>query len=492
MPVAASIMTTIAAFSPFMFMSGIMGKFVQNIPFAVIIALMMSWFESMFILPSHLSHFSRRKFDADDSHEHHAPENQKIFGPIYRTYTKMLKWSVNHRYIFSAITTVALISSILFAVKFMPFELFSSKGIEIFFVRLETPIETPIERMEEYTARAEKFVAKLDKNELQNFSTQVGIMADDPNDPFTRISSNLSQIAVYLTPEEDRDRTAEQISEKLKKEIAAAIPELTEVKVTRVRNGPPVGKPIALKIKGDDFDELQKISKEVQGYLNTLKGVTDVTDNYNEGKNELRVKVDLRRASEVGLTVADIASSVRNAFQGGQATKINVGDEEIFVVVRFSADERENWNSMSRILVPNARGNLIPLRTVATIERVPGIQAIFRDEMRRTITVTGDIDKTMRGEDGKPLTSLSVNKKIEKKFEDLSNRYPGNTLQFGGEYEDTAESMASLARAGATSDYHAHHSSRCDWCYHFFVLSRHAPELHGTSWPGSVEWCCGQ
>jgi len=248
---------------------------------------------------------------------------------------------------------------------------------------------------------------------------------------------------VYLTPFSGRDREATDILDSLRKDTMDIHNEFTKIEFGMVKTGPPVGKPVSIAIKGDDFDVMKKISEEYKSYLSTIPGLKDVKDDYEDYKSELRVYVDEKNAAITGITVFDIATTIRSCFEGTVATKIKKTDEEIDIRVIFPESMRKSLGSIRNVKIANRSGSLIPITEVVRFdENASGISVIKRKDWRRLINVTADID-----EDAKNVTSVSVNNMLKEKFADVDERYPGYTASYEGEFKDTSDSMASLLKS---------------------------------------------
>lgn len=440
-PVTATILTTMAAFTPLMMMTGIMGKFIRSIPIVIIIALFASMFEAFIVLPSHISDFVRIKKDKNGKAI--SKKNTVWFKNLLTFYTKVLKAAIERRYKVCLGVLLAFIFCIILAVKVMPVEMFSSRGIEIFFIRAEAEIGTPVDKTDEYISKVEDEIAKLPENELDAFVTQIGLMGEDPHDPHTKRGTHLAQTVVYLTPESARKRNAGQIIDALK-EKTKDLGGFKKLNYEKVRPGPPIGKPVAIRIRGESYDIMKVISAKFKDYLNTIPGVSDVNDDYEAGKEELMVVVDEDAAASAYLTIGEIARSVRSAFEGGVATSIKreKAAEEIDVLVRFPEDQRNSMKAFDKILIPNRYGNLIPLKEVAKLEKKEGLFEVSHLDGKRVINIKADIDTDVT-------KSVIVNKNIIKEFKDIESQYPGYTIKYGGEHEEMTKSMASLFKSFA-------------------------------------------
>ncbi|HEX4925111.1 MAG TPA: efflux RND transporter permease subunit, partial [Bdellovibrionales bacterium] len=372
-PVAASVATTSFVFLPMMFMSGIFGKFIREIPIAVITCLAVSLFETYFILPAHISHWIRKK-GADPAPKQHGPLTRFLIrsrgfweDKIVPTYIRWLELTLNYRYVVAAGVIVLFIGSIFMATNVMKFILFPREGIEIFFLRVEAPTGSSLEQTSEIMKPFEKTISELPGHELDAFTTSVGIQQQDPNDPFTRRGSEIAQISVFLTPETQRDRQADDIIADLRQKIGT--PEGLKVSFSRVNPGPPQGKPVSIGVRAANYDDILPVVREIKEMLTKQPGVTDIEDSYTLGKEELIVNVNSNEAAAAGLSVAQVANSVRASYEGLVATTIRELDEEINVRVSLPRQERADASVLEEILVPNAMGNLVELGRVAKLSK---------------------------------------------------------------------------------------------------------------------------
>lgn len=435
-PVTVTILTTIAAFSPLMFMSGMMGKFIWGIPVVVIIALSASLFEALVILPSHFSDFVRvgKNF--------RSRKELPWFKKLLNFYTKVVNKALKKRYWVIGGIFLAFILTVLLA-KTMPFVLFSSEeGIEQFYIRAETPVGTNLYTTNKLIQQIEEIVEDMPENELDAYTTQVGLIGQSwMYDEYGKQGSHVAQITVYLTPYTQRENTPSQIIERLRKRTNE-VEGFDKIYFEKEQAGPPVGKAIAIQIRGEDFSVLEEISDKVMTFLQNLKGVSDVTSDYELGRGEIRVIIDEDKASRAFLSIREIAASIRNAFKGGVATSIKPvkAEEEIDVVVRFPKEYRQKRVAFDKIVVPNKFGNLISLNKIAHLEDKVSVARIRHLDGKRVVTVRADVDN-------KNMTSAKANSLLEKQFRDISKQYPGYRIGYGGEQEENVQSINSFKRA---------------------------------------------
>ncbi len=437
-PVFTTVLTTIAAFSPLIFMSGLLGKFIKQIPLVVCIALGASLIEAFIILPSHLADFTRPNPDDGNKSKGKALWMRKVI----EKYGILLVHALKNRYRVCVGVFLLFLIAIIVAKFFMPFILFSSRGVEQFMIRAEAEVGTPLSKMNELMLEVEDLVASMPDEYVDTYETQVGILEEERGfDPDVGRGSNLAQVNVYLTPSQTRKKTAQEIMDEYRHELKK-ITGFEKLYFREFKDGPPVGKPVYLRIRGENYDIINKIVSEVKNYLDSLEGVMDITDSYNLGDREFHVLVDAEAASSAYLSISQVASSIRNAFEGIIATSIKPtkAEEEIDVRVRLPEHQRNQLDIFDNLVIANKFGNLIPLNTIASIRETQGLRSVRHIDGKRFVSVSAEVDN-------KKITSAKANQLLRNKFKNVAIDNPGYTIRYGGEEEETRESMRSLVLA---------------------------------------------
>lgn len=435
-PVTASVLTTIAAFMPMLMMAGPLGKFMGIIPKVVSFALAASLWEAFFILPSHLAEFSR-------------PVRQKAmrgagstwFVAIQAMYTSLLTKLLLRRYrsIFS-IAGFGIIVLVI-AVGTLDVVLFPNQEFETFMVKAELDPSHKIEQTEKICSVPEKLLLDLPLEENLSVETNIGMKTANLGlkEGGYEYASSFAQIKSRLSDHRGRKRTGEEILADIREKIAA-MKNGHLFRVDKEMGGPPVGKAVAVRILGDDFQVLEMLSNKVMEELGKIKGVVDIEDNFRPGKDELQVIVDEDKAALYNLDVESIANTIRYAYQGSVASKYRDANDEVDILVKFDAQTRNNRQGILDIKISNSDGAMIPLKNVAATELTSGYGKIRRYDEKRVITVTANIETGVN-------TSRTVNLEIKKIMGPVMQRYPGYIMNLGGEYEDTEKSMASMVQS---------------------------------------------
>lgn len=442
-PILGSYLTTVAAFLPLAFMSGIMGKFIWQIPFMVIVALTMSLLESFFLLPGRYSVFSRLMVSSKDRPKGKIRQKVRqyydgLFQTLNAGFFHLIRKVIAKPYHALAVVLIALLSSI-GVLGVMNFNLFPKEGIDFVLVRAEFPPSFSAQETARKLVYLENIASKIPKEELQSSIVKVGIQQTDPTDPLTRIGENLGMLQIILVPETERKRTAQEIFGELEEEFKA-LPFADKVMVDLIVNGPPIGAAVTVAIEGPDYEVLQTISQEMQTLLRETPGVINIGDDYNFGREEIQIRVKDSSSALTGIDTQTVASFVRTAMEGIEAANLRKGKDEIKVMILNQDRFRNDSSDLDSIMIPNRYGLLTPLTAVTEKTVYKGVEAFFHNDFEKAITVTADVDE-------KTTSSIDVNQKIIQNFGNIGERYLGYGIKFRGEQEETDQSMVSLGKA---------------------------------------------
>jgi len=421
-PVLTTVLTTFLVFAPMFFMPGVFGKYIVPIPLAISLALFISLIEAMIVLPAHMA--STMKHISVKS------TGRNWFRKISEKYGRLVFRFLKGRYILVLIFVIFLGGSFWYAGSYMKFILFPSETAGHFYVGYELPIGTPLLITADKIEAIENFVAELPEEELSSFTTRIG------TNPFINAETeNYAYLSVNLTPYNQRSRTAEKIVEALR-EKTKPLEEQGEVIYLITSGGPPVGKPISLRLVGSDDGFRTTFADSVEAYLANIEGVKDITRDDKQGKDQVEIQIRYDRLARMGLTVADVAQNVRIAYDGEIVTSVRYGDEDVNFRVMVEEKARKRLDYLKEVLIPNRQGRLIPLKEVASLEIGPGQSDYRHYDGERTVTIEADLNQDIA-------TPLEVTDKVLTHF-DMDRDWPGIQLGLGGEIFETEQSMAGL------------------------------------------------
>jgi multidrug efflux pump subunit AcrB len=225
-------------------------------------------------------------------------------------------------------------------------------------------------------------------------------------------------------------------------EVRRALATLTgaQVKVDRPEEGPPTGKPVSIRLIGEDYRRLSEVSAELRRRLAGIDGLYNVDQDYDEGFPEIRVHVDRQQAARAQLNTRQIGLAVRTALAGTEVAKYRTGEDEYEIVVRLPPSDRRSVDRLEELTIPDEDGRPVPLSTVARIERAAGPSAIRRVDLDRVITVDADVDYAA-GYSDPQMRALAAREL------DQMTLPAGVRWEFGGSNEEEAAARAFLSQA---------------------------------------------
>ncbi|MCH8333695.1 efflux RND transporter permease subunit, partial [Candidatus Sumerlaeota bacterium] len=268
-PVIATVLTSIAAFLPLLLMEGVLGKFMGVIPVVVTLALIASLFEALYVLPSHVAEWGTGK----GKRRSHSMRPWVIV--LTRIYEKIISRFLRFRYGIVGLTIAIAVFCVNLAVVHMDFILFGGRDLQAFALAIEAPSGASLQETTRILNELEKRSLAVAEHapEIKHIRMEVGIISRGPMGGIS--GGNVGQISFELVGLHERERMGQEV----KDEIREAIRDVAGARTMTfedARMGPPVGKPIQVRIRGDNFDTLKEISREVQAFLRTLYGVTDI------------------------------------------------------------------------------------------------------------------------------------------------------------------------------------------------------------------------
>ncbi|TGL44504.1 efflux RND transporter permease subunit [Leptospira perdikensis] len=439
-PIIGSYLTTVAAFLPMAFMSGIMGKFIWQIPFMVIVALTLSLFESFLLLPVRYAQFTSHEVKKRSKHrEKFRSVLENGFESLKSGFTNFITKVVNRPFIALGSILIVFLSSC-GLVGLMNFNLFPKEGIDYVMVRAEFPPDFSSQETTKQLQYFQPILDRIPKSEVQSIILKIGIQQTDPTDPLTRIGEQLGMAQIILVPETERKRTAQEIFGELEPDLKK-LPGAVSVMVDLVVNGPPIGAAVTVAIEGRDYKTLKQISNEMQGFLKKQEGVININDDYKPGREEIQIRVKDTASAITGIDTEITAYYVRTAMEGLEASNFRKGKDEVKIVIQNDDQFRDGLEDLDSIQISNKFGLLTPITAVTTKTRVQGIEALYHNDYEKAITVLADVDEAKT-------SSTIVNGKIVEEFGNIGKKYPGYKIKFRGEQEETAKSMVSLLTAG--------------------------------------------
>ena len=448
MPIIASTATTLAAFLPLVLWDGIVGEFMQWLPITLIIVLSSSLFVALVINPMLISLFMKV-----DPEKENRPT---IIKALEKSYQKFLNYALSGKNPYGILAgTFSLLFlaaglMYLFPPKILFFPDTEAKQV---FVFLEYPIGTDIEETNLLSKRIESDIENhLKQYEVdgENFLVtsvigQVGEGTADPSQGQTGGNTpNKARITVDFVKFQDRKGVS---SEQVLREISEAIQGYPGVRIVvdKPGDGPPTGSAINLEIKGDNYELILETANNLKQFIDraNIPGIEELKLDIDQGKPELLVQVDRQKARRLGISTAQIGSSLRTALYGKEVSTYKDLKDDYPINIRLKNAFRYDRNALmnQKITFRNqssGRIKQVPISAVASTQNNSSFNAVKRIDMDRVVTVYSNVLSGYNPTD--------VNAKIKTFIEDFEVP-KGLEISFTGEQEKQAEEMAFLSKA---------------------------------------------
>ena len=497
--IIASTATTVAAFIPLMFWPSLMGEFFKYLPITLIIVLSSSLFVALVVNPVLTSDLiktgnsersPKRKFWIKNgilflisillylgsagvwgglflaaviipilNRYGLTPGGnwfmQKMMPRIENRYAQFIKYALTgwKPILFMiGMIVVFIVSMMTFALNPPPIVFFPDNQPNYVNVFIETPLGTDIETTNKISKDLESRITKAVQKDsviIEAILTQVGEKTADPNEgsPNMGSSPNKARITVSFFEYEKRVFLSDVNTSDIMSNIKDATKDFPKAQITVGKDnmGPPVGKPINVEVKGENYltliEEVEKIKKKMEDA--NLKGVDQLKTDLELGKPMLEISINQEASRRFGLSTMQIAGTIRTALLGKEISKYKQGEDDYKIKLRFKDEYRYNLNNLlnTRITFRNpANGKIsqVPISAVATVNYNSTYGSIKRKDMDRVISIYSEVEE-----------GANANELVAQ-YKDLLADHEireGYEFKFTGEQEEQAESMAFLGGA---------------------------------------------
>jgi multidrug efflux pump subunit AcrB len=433
--VLSAILTTCVAFSFFLFIEGTLGEFFGDVAIVVIAALGFSLIEVLLFLPAHLAHIKDLSDEAKPNKLKEQVEQllikfrDVIFQPI-------MNFTIHNKLFTSLVVTAAFILTI---------GAFKGGLIQgVFFPNIEqntvnVSLELPSGTSEKVTVETMNYIMERVEKLNQDYANREDVGQELFVDLEVQYGpqSNQALATIYLLGSEERNIRSFDISNDLRRAVGP-IPRAEKLSYATQS---PFGKPINISLSGNDYGKLRSAIEELKTAILATGEAKDIITNDKVDQPELNVSLnDAGRA--MGFTELGLISQIRNGFFGYEAQRLQRGDDEAKVWVRYAREDRQSLDQLENMQVRAPNGELVAVKDIATLERQNGLIAINHRDGRREITLEGEIASLETN-----VVQLLGQVQTEL-LPPILARYPGIDVSFEGQQRDTAKLQKSIANVG--------------------------------------------
>lgn len=456
-PATFGVLTTIAAFAPMLFVGGIVGPFFEAMSVVVILCLMFSLVESKLILPAHLVHARIKPIDEDDLFN---PQRKigtlrkipRFFQKIQRHVQHGLQWLIHKWYVPALQKTLAnrgLTLTVFAAVLILTIGLMKSSFVRtVLFPDVPSDFIQVSMEMQNGTAPMVRDMA-LSSIEQAAFDINSEYLAENnsASEPIDHLivftdGDTGGVVIAELYRGEDRPVGSDDLIGMWREKVG----EIAGIKDLTFSGGNNIGgdAPLSFKLSGNDYEGLGKAAAEFEDKLAEYNGVFDIVNSSNAGGQEIRLDIK-PEAEALGLTMSSLGRQVRQAFYGEEAQRIQRGQNELKVMVRYPLSERRSVADLENMRIRTPGGDEVPFNSVAEVSFGEAYSSISRQNRKRSLTVSADIDPELV-EPGEIIEEIA-----DEYVPGLLSRYPGVDYSLEGASLEETELVRNLSIASVAA-----------------------------------------
>lgn len=369
----AATLAVIAIFMPVIFMNGVIGKFFFQFGVTLSVAVMLSYFEAITLAPARCAQMLQT---SREGRSRLGLAVDRAFSALERFYARTLRVALAHP-VKVLVSAVVLLAASGFLATRIPTEFIPSQDQSRLNVRLSTESGATAVAAQPLLARAEERIAKYPEIART----------------LVTLSDSSGQISLTLVPPEERKKSAQELMQELRKDLSgiaglrASIQDPSQQGFGSSKGGSPVD----FTIRGADWDALVAAATKMMSDLQASGAVADLTSDYQVGASELQLVPDRRRATELGVSVSELGTTVSALVGGNTIGKFSSGGRRIDIRMRLLASQRTRPEDLSGVLIRSQSGGFVPLSMLVTANETPVQQTISRLDRERAIRLSANV-----------------------------------------------------------------------------------------------------
>ncbi len=392
MAVMATTLSLVVIFLPVGFMQSIPGRFFKSVALTMAFAIMVSLLISFTLTPmlsARMLKRLKRKSDEMPPEGAKKPEGEKaslIMRLLDRVYAKMLIFSLRHRWVIVLTAVLVVLSPVGFA-KYVGFNFFPQDDQDEFEVSIRAPEGTSLQKTLDITQKVATGIRELKDGYINYTMTTIG---EDQ-----QRTQNLATIYVKMKPLAERPISQFVVMGKVRDEV---LPKFESYNlrpvvspVAAISGGGRFNSDIAFMLRGPDLGKLEQYSQRLLNKMKSLPGVVDADSSLILGKPELRTLIDRQKAADLGVSIRDVAESLRLLVGGDQVSTYNEGGEQYEVHVRANESFRVDAEGIRQLNVPSIRLGSVGLDNIVRTQEATGPTVIERLGRQRQVLLTSNL-----------------------------------------------------------------------------------------------------
>jgi HAE1 family hydrophobic/amphiphilic exporter-1 len=424
----------VVVFVPMALVSGMIGNMLREFSMVVVFSTLMSLFVSFTVTPLLASRFAKlEKLTRGTLMGKIALGFEDLYKKLVAAYEKILRWGLSHKgVVYTIVPLLFFASFFLIGMGFIGSEFMPKTDMAEFSVKLEGEAQNNLYQTNQLTEKVEQLL--LAKPDVLRVFSAVGYSSTSMiggSSPQYK-----SELTVTIADKKEREQTVEQYAASVKKEILSKIPGLKVSAAPTSMFGTSEA-PIQILLRGSDMNEIYKTADTVMNVISGISGINDINLSVENSMPEMHIELNRDKMSMLGLSVADVGTTLSLAFSGNTDLQYSDEGEDYDINVKLDRFDRKNLDDVGSITFLNNGGSIVELRQFADIYQSLGPTKLERYDRISSLKVTAEVY-------GRPVGTVGD----EIKAAVAKNIHPGNvTIDYKGQLERQAEAFSSLFTA---------------------------------------------
>jgi hydrophobic/amphiphilic exporter-1 (mainly G- bacteria), HAE1 family len=460
MAVFASTITTLSVFLPMLLVSGLSGLIVRDIALTITFSLLISLFAAFTLTPMLSARLKKRTPGSETNNSHRSPHQARtkprykiaaflgrwknVLGRLENTalrrYKRALLWTFHHTF-WVILVAVLLLAVSVGSVLLLGMEFLPETDEGTFSISYKTKPGSSYSHTEKKLIIAEEIILDVCGEDLRTMSTRIG--SSDSASAFSSSASHRGKTSVLLVEKTKRKRGIKEIISEIDSRFKDTLID-TDISIKQeslsslgaMASGE--SSPVVLTVRGTDLDMMRSYGNELKQSLSRIRGTRNVRFGTEDTLPEIRFTVQKKEAAALGISPAEIGSTIRTAYKGAKVTTFTRGGKEYDVVLMLNEEDRNSISKITQLTFATPRGDKILLENVVSLDRSRTPGTVERMDRSRVVKVLADLS----GE--APLSKVMDEIRL---IEGLISPPRGIQVSFDGAEQEMTGSFKSLTLA---------------------------------------------
>jgi multidrug efflux pump subunit AcrB len=430
--ITSSTLATVGVFAPIGMVSGVVGGFFKPFAITLACALLSSLLVALTVIPMLAKLLVLRGTKLKTQHDEETPGRVTVF------YQSVLEWSLNNRIKTLLISALLFVVTLVVTIPHIPVAFLpSSATARTMEFQMKLPKETSFDATNQKTKEIEKILMDTKDNKSQPVFTYVEALAGYTGNSDTQTPYG-AQIYVEVNETVDPDAVENQV----KQFIISELPNGSEVKATAIGGrGGYSSTDFSYALMGDDQDQLEIAAKMVKDKLATFPELNEIEDSLSDGKTEIEITVDQKKARAYGLSASSVKDTARTWIQKQSLGDIKFDGVKYTTTVSMNKSDKDSIEKLGNIPLTSTTGGIVYLKEVAKISEQVAAASLSRTDQKQQVRVTAKIKS-----DNKQAVSVKVSMALSQ-----LNFPQGVSKKVGGAQQDINDSFSQLFLAMAVA-----------------------------------------